>query len=76
MSGKRYTVIVKTRSSTPGVEKTSSDTLIVRVHEAPADGKANEAVIRHIALYCGVPKSAVSIRAGTTSRNKIVEVAV
>jgi uncharacterized protein YggU (UPF0235/DUF167 family) len=39
------------------------------------DGKANEALIRFIADTLALPKSAVCLKSGQTSRRKVVEVA-
>lgn len=48
--------------------------LKVRVNQLPEEGRANKAVIELLAKYFKVKKNAVSIIAGETSRNKIVEV--
>lgn len=48
--------------------------LKVKVNQPPEDGKANKAVIELLAEYFKVRKSAVSIIAGETSRNKIIEI--
>ncbi|MBK0398071.1 DUF167 domain-containing protein [Limibaculum sp. M0105] len=44
--------------------------LVVKVTAPPADGAANAAVIAMVAKSLGVPKSAVTIEAGATSRLK------
>lgn len=49
--------------------------LAARVRAAPEKGAANEALIALIADAIGVPKRAVSIAAGATSRLKTVRVA-
>ena len=48
--------------------------LVVRVQAPAVDGKANEAVVAAMADALGVPKSAVSIIGGHTSRTKTVDV--
>ncbi|HET7410879.1 MAG TPA: DUF167 domain-containing protein [Paracoccaceae bacterium] len=48
--------------------------LKVRVTAPPADGAANEALVRLLARTLGVPRSAVAITAGASSRRKTVEV--
>lgn len=48
--------------------------LKVAVTAAPADGKANDAVIALLAKEIGVAKSAISVVAGATDRRKIVEI--
>jgi uncharacterized protein len=49
--------------------------LAVRVTAAPDDGKANAAVCRVVARFLGVPKTAVTVRRGATSRHKTLDVA-
>ncbi len=44
--------------------------LRVRVTAAPADGAANKAVIKLLAKALGVPKSALTLVAGASSRHK------
>ncbi len=44
--------------------------LKLRVSSAPSDGQANAAVIALVAKALGVPKSAVRIASGETSRVK------
>lgn len=41
---------------------------------APTDGKANEAVIKMLADFLKVPKSAIKIIRGNTTRDKVIEV--
>jgi uncharacterized protein (TIGR00251 family) len=50
------------------------DEYTVRIREAPVEGKANEAVIKLIAERFKVPRSAVKIVSGLTSRVKLVEI--
>lgn len=47
--------------------------LCVRVTAPPEDGKANAAVIRLVARRAGLPKSAVRVVRGETSRHKTLE---
>jgi uncharacterized protein YggU (UPF0235/DUF167 family) len=44
--------------------------LIVRLAVAPAEGKANDALVRLIARACSVPPSHVIITRGATARIK------
>lgn len=48
--------------------------LSVRVTAAPEDGKANAAVCKVLAKALGVPKTAVRVTRGDTSRHKQVEI--
>ncbi len=50
------------------------DVLKVQITTAPEKGKANMALIALLAEYWGVPKSALTIMRGETSRLKVLEV--
>jgi uncharacterized protein (TIGR00251 family) len=68
-------VRVTPRSSKPGVGgwRTGADgrdELEVRVAEAPADGAANQGVIRQLARALGISRSELAIISGETSRHK------
>lgn len=63
----------------PGAKKTEcagrhGDALKIRLAAPPVDGKANEALIRFLAEALHLPKSAVSLKSGQTSRRKLLEV--
>ncbi len=63
----------------PGAKKTEfaglhGDALKIRLAAPPVDGKANEALIKFVAEVLGLPKSAVSLKSGQTSRRKVLEV--
>ena len=47
--------------------------LVLRVTAPPEDGKANEAVLRLLRSSLGLPKSAIRIAGGASSRDKWVE---
>ena len=72
----RFSVHVTPRSSREGVQQTGPSDYKVRVHAAPADGEANEDVIRLLAYHFDVPKSRVTIIRGHRSRQKLIEIAV
>ena len=48
--------------------------LRVRVAAAPANGKANDAVVRLIAKAAGVPPSCVQVSAGASARIKTIAI--
>ena len=63
----------------PGAKKTEfaglhGEALKIRLAAPPVDGKANEALIKFIAEVLHLPKSAVSLKSGQTSRRKVLEV--
>ena len=66
---------VTARSPKPGIGgwRTGSDereALEVRVAEAPADGAANEAVVKLLAKALGISRAEVKLVAGAASRHK------
>ena len=67
-------VRVKPQAKTTSVELQANGSLLVKVKEPAKDGKANDAVIRAVADYFGLPKSTVKIVHGLSSRNKILEI--
>lgn len=68
-------VRVTPRSSRDAVEGVDeAGELRIRVTAAPTDGAANKAVTRLLAKTLGVPRGAVSVEAGATSRHKRLRV--
>ena len=70
----RLKVRVKPRASKSRVLGTRDGVLEVAVAAPPVDGAANEELVRTLAEHYGVPKRAVEIVSGETSRVKIVRV--
>ncbi|HBT94636.1 MAG TPA: DUF167 domain-containing protein [Coriobacteriia bacterium] len=62
------------RDAVVGWLSEARDELAVRVCAAPDDGKANQAVIKTLSKSLGVPKSAIRINRGFTSRQKLLAV--
>ena len=48
--------------------------IVVRVTAAPVDGAANDAVIATLAAALDLPRRAVRVVHGDTSRNKTIEI--
>jgi uncharacterized protein len=69
-----FSVRVTPRASASGVGGEREGALVVRVTAAPADGAANEAVVRLLAKRLGLAPSEVRIERGATSRTKVVSV--
>ena len=60
------------RDTVEGVDDTGA--IRVRVTAPPADGAANKAVLKLLAGELGVPKGALTLVAGASSRHKRVRV--
>lgn len=63
----------------PGARRTGADglhdgALKLRLVAPPVEGKANEALVAWLADQLGLPKRAVRVARGTTSRRKVVEI--
>jgi uncharacterized protein (TIGR00251 family) len=56
------------------ITKKDDGSFLVRVKAPATQGKANKAVINIIAKYFSVTKSSILIKAGHSSKNKIVEI--
>lgn len=65
---------VSTRASANEVAGEREGVMQVRVTAAPADGEANQAVIKLLSKHLNVPKSSLEITRGHKSRNKTVRV--
>jgi uncharacterized protein YggU (UPF0235/DUF167 family) len=70
---------VTTRSARPGIGGWRSaadgrEELEIRVSEAPADGSANDAVVRLLARALKVSRSELSIISGAASRHKRIAI--
>ena len=72
-------VHVTPRSAKPGIGgwragADGREELEVRVAQAPADGAANDAVVKLLAKSFGISRSEVTIISGETSRHKRVAI--
>jgi uncharacterized protein YggU (UPF0235/DUF167 family) len=72
---------VSPRSAKPGIGGWKTDSggrayLEVRVAAAPADGAANEEVLRLLAKALELPKSSLAIASGQTARLKRIELPI
>lgn len=64
---------------TPNAKKTEvlgvlDDALKLKLQAQPIEGKANEALVRYLADRLSVPRSAVTITHGQTSKRKLIEI--
>lgn len=70
----RFEVHAKPRAKKSRIVGPKGDALEVSLAAPPADGAANEELVRVLAEALGVPKRQVTIARGTSSRTKLVEV--
>ncbi|MEK9154881.1 MAG: DUF167 domain-containing protein [Patescibacteria group bacterium] len=70
----RVFIKAKPNSKQNKVSKISENIFEVFVKEPPVDNKANEAIIKSLADYFGIPKSNIKIISGASSKQKIIEV--
>ncbi|OGB20856.1 MAG: hypothetical protein A3I66_19855 [Burkholderiales bacterium RIFCSPLOWO2_02_FULL_57_36] len=72
--GVRLALQIQPNAKKSGVVGCYADLLKIRLHAQPIEGKANEALISYLADVLDVPKNAVNITRGHTTKRKIVEV--
>ena len=70
----RFAVHVQPRASRSEIVGMQGGAIKVRLAAPPVDGAANEALVELIATSLDVPRRAVRIVSGATSRAKTVEV--
>ncbi|MEG4169079.1 MULTISPECIES: DUF167 domain-containing protein [unclassified Microcoleus] len=73
---KIFTVKVKPNSKQPSIEEQPDGSLTIHLKSPPVDCKANQELIMLLAKKFKVPKSAIGIKSGISSKNKLVEVAI
>lgn len=69
-----YRIKVKPNSKQQQIIEEPDGSLTIRLKSPPVDGKANAELIKLLADKFEVPKSAIVIKSGVSSRNKLVEV--
>ena len=74
-TGTRIEIRVMPRAPRTGLEGVRDGRLVLRVTAAPVDRAANDAAITVLAKTLGLPRSALSISAGLTHRNKTIDIA-
>jgi uncharacterized protein (TIGR00251 family) len=73
-AGVRFQVRLQPRASANEIAGVALGALRIRLHAPPVDGAANEALVRFLADLLDVPRAAVRIVTGATSRTKTIEV--
>ena len=71
---KIISVKVKPNAKQQRVMQAEDGSLTVHLKSPPIDGKANAELIQLLAKNFGVPKSAIRIKTGASSKSKLVEI--
>ena len=72
MRGRRLIAVrVHPRASRPTL-KWDGELLDLWVHQPPAEGAANDAVLRAVSSWLGVSRSRLELVSGRTSRRKVI----
>lgn len=71
----RLVVHVVPRAAESVVAGRHGDALKIRIAAVPADGAANDELVRFLAKQLSVPRSAIAITAGAAARRKTVSIA-
>ena len=48
--------------------------LLVKLAAPPVDGRANDELVRFLAVWCGCPRNQIAITRGASSRTKTLQV--
>ena len=72
--GCELTILTRPRARRTELAGTHDGVLCVRVQAPPVGGKANAELIGFLANVLGVPKAAVMLRRGTSSRRKLIAI--
>lgn len=72
--GVRLAVQITPNANKSEVIGVLDDVLKIRLHAQPIEGKANDALVRYLATMLDVPRSAVEITHGHTSKRKMIDV--
>lgn len=70
----RFSVRVQPRASRDEVSGVHGDALKIRLAAPPVDGAANDALVNFLSTLFVVPRRAVRILAGESSRSKLIEI--
>ena len=72
--GVRLRLRVQPRASRTEYAGLIGGELKIRLAAPPVDGAANDALVRFLAQLLGVPRAAVVLTAGASSRSKVIDV--
>lgn len=67
-------VHVKPNAKTQDIQTNEDGSLLIRLKSPPVEGKANAELIKLLASRYRVPQSSVRIKAGASSKEKLIEI--
>lgn len=67
-------IIAKPNSKIAGVERDFEGNIRIRIQAPPIDGKANKYLVDYLSKKLALPKSAIVVEKGTTSKYKSIEI--
>ncbi len=67
-----FKVFIQPRSSKNMITGIHGDALKIKLTAPPVDGAANKMCIKYLAKCLNIPKSAIEIISGLTSRSKVI----
>jgi uncharacterized protein (TIGR00251 family) len=70
----RLNIFLKPNSNKNKIELDNNDVIKVWVKSPPQEGKANCELIEFLSNLLKIPKSYISIKVGTASKRKIIEI--
>jgi uncharacterized protein len=68
-------VRVQPRAAQDALAGVRAGALVVRLNAPPVDGRANDALLRFLAGVLDVPRAALALVRGASSRDKVVRIA-
>ena len=73
---KSCTLAIKAIPNAPRTEIVGwlGDALKIKVHAPPVEGRANDALCAFLAEHLGVPRRAITVLRGDTSRQKLIRI--
>jgi uncharacterized protein (TIGR00251 family) len=70
----RFSVRVQPRASRDELAGVYGDAIKIRLAAPPVDGAANDALVNFLSSIFAVPRRAITILGGETSRSKVIEI--
>lgn len=67
-------VLVQPGASRTGTAGHHGDAVRIRIASPPSDGRANAELVRYLARQLDVPRAAIAICRGASSRRKVVDI--